>query len=57
MHVHVSGPEGEAKFWLDPTVALADYTGYSARKLKKLQKEVEVHESAFKKKWQEFFGL
>lgn len=23
MHVHVAHPEGEAKFWIEPTIALA----------------------------------
>lgn len=23
MHVHVQGPDGEAKFWLEPSVELA----------------------------------
>lgn len=57
MHVHVSGPDGEAKFWLEPTIALADHTGYSVKKLKLLQKEVEKHASSFKKKWKAYFGL
>lgn len=34
MHVHVSHPDGEAKFWLEPSVALARHTdeyGYRLR--------------------------
>jgi len=33
IHVHVSSPEGEAKFWLEPTVALADYAGFNRKDL------------------------
>ncbi|MDO9130066.1 MAG: DUF4160 domain-containing protein [Anaerolineales bacterium] len=27
MHVHVESPDGKAKFWLGPFVALADFRG------------------------------
>lgn len=23
MHIHITGPQGEAKFWIEPIVALA----------------------------------
>jgi len=29
MHIHILSPEGEAKFWIEPVVALADYSGLS----------------------------
>ena len=27
MHVHLSSPDGEAKFWTEPILALASHTG------------------------------
>jgi len=33
MHVHISSADGEAKFWLEPVVALADYEGLSKKQL------------------------
>ena len=30
MHVHVQSPDGEAKFWLEPTIALAHNHGLKA---------------------------
>jgi hypothetical protein len=30
MHIHVHSPDGEAKFWLEPVIALADAYGLSA---------------------------
>ena len=33
MHVHVSHPDGEAKFWLTPSIELACNIGLSATKL------------------------
>ena len=31
MHVHVAHPDGEAKFWLDPRIALAAVIGPSPK--------------------------
>jgi hypothetical protein len=31
MHVHISMPDGTAKFWLEPIVALADYYNHLRR--------------------------
>jgi hypothetical protein len=45
MHVHVSCPDGEAKFWLEPIVSLYDYVGLSAKQLKEMQKGVEEHKN------------
>ena len=35
-HVHVSSPEGQAKFWIEPVVALADYSGFRINRLENL---------------------
>jgi hypothetical protein len=56
MHIHVSSPDGEAKFWLEPTVALANYAGFKSKDLNELQKTVEDHANEFKSRWQEYFG-
>ncbi len=56
MHVHVSSPDGEAKFWLEPTIALADYAGFNKKDLNKLQKIVEEHADEFKYSWKKYFG-
>jgi hypothetical protein len=37
IHVHVAHPDGEAKFWLTPTVAVATSTGLSRRQLSEAQ--------------------
>lgn len=43
MHVHVQGQAGEAKFWLEPEVALAQNYGLSAVDLRETQKLIEEH--------------
>ena len=32
MHVHIVGPDGEAKFWIEPIVELAVNKGLSQKK-------------------------
>ena len=55
MHVHISSPEGEAKFWLEPVVALAYDYGLNPRQLKELHKIVEGRYDEIKKSWQKHF--
>ena len=55
MHVHISSPDGEAKFWLEPVVALADFDGLSGRQLKELQGLVENNALEFTKAWKKHF--
>lgn len=56
MHVHVASPDGEAKFWLKPIIALADYSGYSDRQLKTLERLVEEHAKEIEKAWTKHIG-
>jgi len=55
IHVHVISPTGEAKFWLEPTIALANYTGFSKRQLNSLQKIVERNKNEIIKQWKKHF--
>jgi hypothetical protein len=56
MHVHVSHPDGEAKFWLRPEVALADSVGLSARQIADAQGIVERHTGEIQDAWIRHFG-
>ncbi len=55
MHIHVSRPEGEVKFRIEPVVALADCSGLSQRQLGELQKLVEKRNREITKAWKEHF--
>lgn len=55
MHVHVMSAEGEAKFWIEPVVALAENYGLKATALKKLHKIVEEHQNEIKRAWKRHF--
>ena len=54
-HVHVTCPDGEAKFWIEPTVALADFVGLTKKQLSELQKLVEEHRDEIAKAWKKHF--
>jgi hypothetical protein len=56
VHVHVAHPDGEAKFWLTPVVAMATSTGLSARQLREAQAVVEVHIEEIQNAWNDHFG-
>ncbi len=56
MHVHVAHPDGEAKFWIKPVVALADHTGLNAKTLREVQEIVEERNSEITQAWKKHFG-
>lgn len=55
MHIHILSPDGEAKFWIEPVVALADYSGLSDRQIRELSKVVEDHAKEITKAWKKHF--
>jgi uncharacterized protein DUF4160 len=54
--VHVAHPDGEAKFWLTPVVAMATSTGLSPRQLREAQAVVETHIEEIQNAWNHHFG-
>ena len=56
VHVHITCADGEAKFWLEPLVALAVYHGLNQRRLNEIQKIVEEHKHEIIKAWYEHFS-
>ena len=54
-HVHVVSPEGEAKFWLEPIVALAESFRLNARELKELQGVIERRKDEILNAWDKHF--
>lgn len=55
MHVHVSSSKGEAKFWLEPIVALAQYFNLSQKDLREAQIIVEARSNEIKQAWKKHF--
>lgn len=56
IHVHVAHPDGEAKFWLTPTVHLAVNIGLSPSQLRAAQTVVEAHIREIEDAWKRHFG-
>lgn len=55
MHVHITSPEGEAKFWIEPIVCLADHYKLTQKQLLELQKTVEEHIDEIVASWKAHF--
>lgn len=55
IHIHVSSSEGEAKFWLEPLVALVYHYGFNSRQLKELHRLIEEHKNEIIKAWEKHF--
>ncbi|MFZ0428958.1 MAG: DUF4160 domain-containing protein [Acidobacteriota bacterium] len=56
LHIHVIGPSGEAKFWLEPELELAVNYGLSDRTLAKASSLIKEHEDEIHRAWEQHFG-
>ena len=56
MHVHVVKAEHEAKFWLEPTIELAENFGFNSKEIKKITKMVETYGNEFKQQFAAHIG-
>jgi hypothetical protein len=54
-HVHVQTPDGEAKFWLEPIVALSHAAGLRNAELTTIQKIVEERRNEICRAWKAHF--
>ena len=55
MHVHAQSPDGMAKFWLEPIVALADAHNLNAKELSRIEQIVKEHQDDFVAAWRRHF--
>ena len=55
MHVHVQSPDGEAKFWLEPVIAVAQNHGLKARSIFEALRLVREHEQEIRRAWHAHF--
>lgn len=56
MHVHVYCERGEAKFWLEPNIELAQNSGMAARQIQVAKTLIEEHDDEIRNAWQKHFG-
>lgn len=55
MHIHVNCAEGEAKFWLEPSIELAQNYGLSDRQIRAARALIEEHEHVIRNAWRNHF--
>lgn len=56
LHVHVQGTRGEAKFWLEPEITLAQNYGMSQRTIATALRLTREHEDEIRSAWKAHFG-
>ena len=55
MHVHVQCPDGEAKFCLEPAIAVAQNHGLNDQQVRAALALVEGHADEIRSAWQKHF--
>ena len=55
MHVHVYCGHGQAKFWLEPDIELAENQGLRSGEIGTAQKLIEEHSDEIRSRWQDHF--
>ena len=55
MHIHVMSSHGEAKFWLEPEIVLAENDGLSKKEISQVSKVVEARKDEIKANWEKHF--
>jgi len=55
MHVHVHCEHGEAKFWMEPGIELAQNYGLTDKDLGVVRRLIEEHEDGIRKAWKRHF--
>lgn len=56
MHIHVRSRDGEAKFWLEPEIALAKRYRLSDTQVRDIERRVEAHKDELIAAWTSYFG-
>jgi len=55
MHVHVHASSGEAKFWLEPRIELAQSYGMNPRHVNTAMRLIQEHEDEIRAAWKTHF--
>ena len=56
LHVHVNHPDGEAKFWLEPQIELAQNYGLNDRQIRAAEALIRKHENDIRAACRKHFG-
>ena len=56
VHVHVQCADGEAKYWIEPSISLARNKGLSEADLQVVEQMIREHEHEIRIAWHRHFG-
>lgn len=56
IHIHVLSPHGEAKFWIEPEIELAENHGLSQKQSNEIKKVIEENENDIRNAWKNHFS-
>lgn len=56
LHVHVHHADGEAKFWVEPSIELAQNYGLNDRQIRAAEALIGKHENDIRAAWRKHFG-
>lgn len=56
VHIHVHSENGEAKFWIEPGIELAQNHGLSSRETNEARRLIEEHYDEIRIAWNKHFG-
>ena len=56
IHVHALSADGEAKFWLEPSIELAHNYGLNERQVREALRLIEERKDEIKAAWHAHFG-
>ncbi|MEN8254224.1 MAG: DUF4160 domain-containing protein [Verrucomicrobiota bacterium] len=51
MHIHVQTPDGEAKFWMEPKIELAEAIKLKSKEINKLKRIIEERQEEIIHEW------
>lgn len=55
MHIHVQSSNGEAKFWIEPEIQIAQNYGLSMRELNEADSLIKERQNEIRTAWQQHF--
>jgi hypothetical protein len=56
LHIHVQSADGEAKYWLEPTIELAKNYGLNTKDLRRVEQLIREREQEIRDAWSSHFG-
>ncbi|MGA2163037.1 MAG: DUF4160 domain-containing protein [Solirubrobacteraceae bacterium] len=56
VHIHIQSVDGEAKFWLEPTIELARNHGLSDTELRRVERSVRERQQEIRDAWHDHFA-